>query len=249
MRVSRRLPARIAWLLSIAALASCGPRQPAPVVDGKVWKRLADNCYRIPQWNLAPDHASAGFPFSRSSPPAARAVTLQFSSTAIKQDIAAFELPRTIQGKLLEGESVLLSYPDAAGFAQIRANQKLARESRDNLNLWYAEGDWKQRTIVPSPHAGYFRVSHFPDGHSWRVVTKMPDPVARDAHLAEDFWIGSCHVYEGSTLTSCITHMERDGVYMEYHTTEANLALRAQLAKYFLDTLDGWKISCMDPSN
>jgi hypothetical protein len=236
--------ARIALLFILTAMSACRPPQPPRTADGRVWKQLAGQCYRIPEWNLAPDHASAVFPFVRKTSPVARAVTLQFASAAIKEHIPDYELPRTVTGKPLDGESVLMFLPDAPNLAQIRVNQKLKQQETDNLNLWYAEGDWARRSIEPAPEAGLFRVFHIPGSHSWRIVTKMPDPTTRDTHLEPDFWIASCFQYEGSTLISCFTDMERDGVFMELHTAEANLPYREQLARFFLSALAGWEVPC-----
>ena len=84
----------------------------------------------------------------------------------------------------------------------------------------------------------------FPNGNSWKVVTRLPDMQKRDSHLARDFWISGCHVREGTTLTTCGLDLEQDGIFMDSSTPESNLPYREQMGRFFLEKLDSWKVAC-----
>jgi len=200
-----------------------------------------DRCYRIPKWNARLINGSAGFPFSarRKSTDSLR---LQFSSAEIRERISGYEQPLMNTGQPIEGELVSFYVPSPAELAQIRQNEVLSRQQF--FDFWYAEGDWTQRTIEPAPVPGLFRVSFFPNGNSWQVLTRIPDMQTRDTHLAKDFWVSSCHDIEGPTRTTCLLRLEQDGIFMDASTPESNLPYREQLGRFFLEKLESWKVAC-----
>ena len=224
--------------LGALTLASCGGNSAA---DGKVGLEFNDRCYRIPEWNARLINASAGFPFSERRKSTA-SLRLRFSNAEIRERISGYELPLMDTGQPIEGELVWFYVPSSAELAQIRKNEVLSRQK--SFDFWYAEGDWTQRTIQPAPVPGLYRVSFFPNGNSWRVVTRIPDMHTRDTHLARNFWISSCHDIEGPSRTTCSVNLEQDGIFMEASTPESNLSYREQLGRFFLEKLDSWKVVC-----
>jgi hypothetical protein len=228
-------------LLSVLLLAGCGDRSAA---DGKVGLVFGDQCYRIPEWNARLINASAFFPFHepRSS---TRSLTLRFHNADIRAHIPEYEIPQTVSGQDIDGMSVLFFAPSAEELAQIRSNQDAVRRQQF-VSLWYAEGDWTQRTIGPASAPGLLRVHFFPDGNSWQVVTRMPDLKSRDTHLGKDFWVSGCHSTHGSSDNSCSLNLERDAIFMNASTPEKNLPHREQLAEHFMDKLGSWQVRCKD---
>jgi hypothetical protein len=225
-------------LFSTLVLAGCGEKSAA---DGKVGLEFNDRCYRIPKWNARLINASAGFPFSESRK-STRSLRLRFFNAEIHERITGYELPLMYSGQPLEGELVSFYAPSPDELAQIRRNEVLKQQ--EFFSLWYAEGDWTQRTIEPASVPGLFRVSFFPNGNSWMVVTRKPDMQARDSHLAKEFWISSCYVMEGTPRTTCLLKLEQDGIFMDARTPESNLPYREQLGRFFLEKLDSWKVAC-----
>jgi hypothetical protein len=198
-------------------------------------------CYRIPQWNGRLINGSPFFPFTERRE-STQSLTLQFSNAEIRERIPGYELPLMYDGQPLKGAIVSLWAPTPAELEQVRRNEILIQ--RRDFNLWYAEGDWTQRTIKPASVPGLFRVSYFPNANSWQVVARMPDMKKRDTHLARDFWIGSCYVMEPTTRTTCSFKVELDDVFIESDTPESNLPYRKQLGRFFLEALDSWKVRC-----
>lgn len=230
---------RGALLVCALTLANCGGKEPD---DGKVGLEFGEGCYRIPRWNARLINGSAGFPFSERRK-STRSLRLQFSNAEIREQIQGYELPLTNTGSPIEGELVSFFAPSPSELEQIRRNQQAGRGQF--YALWYAEGDWTQRTIEPAPVPGLYRVSFFPNGNSWQVVTKLPDMKARLTHLEKEFWIGGCYAIEGPSRTSCsMRRLEHDGIFLDASTTESNLPFREQLKRYFLEKLETWKVPC-----
>ena len=133
--------------------------------------------------------------------------------------------------------------PSPPELEQTRRNQQAGRGQF--YSLWYAEGNWTQRTIEPAPVPGLYRVSFFPNGNSWQVVTKLPDMQTRRTHLEQDFWIGGCYSIEGPSRTSCsMRGLEKNNVFLDANTMESNLPYRGQLSNYFFEKLESWKVPC-----
>lgn len=227
-----------AILLSTLVLAGLGENA-APGVLPKL--EFNGRCYRIPKWNGRLINYSAFFPFTERRE-STRSLRLQFSNAEIRERIPGYELPLMYDGQPIEGALVSLWAPTPAELAQVRRNEVLLPEQ--NFNLWYAEGDWTQRTIKPASVPGLFRVSYFPNGKSWLIVTRMPDMKKRDTHLARDFWISSCYVMEPTTRTTCSLKVEQDEVFIDSDTPESNLPYRKQIGRFFLEKLDSWKVPC-----
>jgi len=230
--------AGVTILLGMLVLAGCDRESP---VDGKVGLEFNERCYRIPKWNARLINGSAGFPFSASRK-STRSLRLRFSNAEIGERIPGYELPLMDNGQPLDGTLVSFYVPSPDELAQIRKNQVLLQQKF--FDLWYGEGDWTQRTIEPSPVSGLFRVSFFPNGNSWNVVTRMPDMKTRDTHLDRDFWISGCYATTGKSRTSCNFKLEQDGVFIESSAPESNLPYREQMGRFFLDRLDSWKVAC-----
>jgi hypothetical protein len=203
--------------------------------------KFNDRCYRIPEWNARLINGSAGFPFSERRKSTA-SLRLRFSNAEIRERISGYELPLMHTGQPIKGELVSLYAPSPAELAQIRRNE--ISSQRQNFDFWYAEGDWTQRTIEPASVPGLFRVSFFPNGNSWRVVTRIPDMQTRDTHVAKDFWISSCYATEGPSRTTCQLNLEQDGIFIDTSTPESNLPYREQLGRFYLEKLASWKVAC-----
>ncbi len=128
-------------LFGTLVLACCGGNSAA---DGKVGLEFNDRCYRIPMWNARLINGSAGFPFSERRK-STNSLRLQFSNGKIRDRIPGYELPLTYAGQPIAGEIVSFYVPSPPELAQIRHNEVLLQQQF--FSLWYAEGDWTQRTI------------------------------------------------------------------------------------------------------
>ena len=225
-------------MLCALVLAGSG-ESPAPGLLPKL--EFNGRCYRIPRWNGRLINGSAFPPFTERRE-STQSLRLQISNAEIRERIPGYELPLMYDGQPLEGALVSLWAPTPSQLAQVRRNEVLLQ--KENFNLWYAEGDWTQRTIKPASVPGLFRVSYFPNGKSWMVVTRKPDMKKRDTHLAKDFWISICREMEPTTRTTCSLKVEQDDVFIESDTPESNLPYRNQIGRFFLEKLDSWKVPC-----
>ena len=75
-------------------------------------------------------------------------------------------------------------------------------------------------------------------------MSKIPDDVRRDTHLAEDFWVGGCLRYDDVRKPSCDAKLERDRMVIEVSMNEEFLPRRAELGQYITEKLASWKVSC-----
>jgi hypothetical protein len=168
---------------------------------------------------------------------------LRFDNARLKEALTDYRVPTTTIGTSQPNLLVSVFAPTRAHMAQFQTNEKHSRERRF-YDLWYALGDFGHRTVEPILGTELYRVRPLPDGPTWMIVTRRPDPTRRDAHLARDFWIGGCSAIDEGRLNSCSTQLERGGLFLTIHTTEANLPLRDSLANYVMDSLSRWKTAC-----
>ena len=229
------MKARAATLVSsFLLLVSCGGSSAA---EGERTVKFGASCYRIPAWNAAFLNGSAFFPFSASRSP--NSLRLQFSNAEIATRLAGYVVPLMTTGKPLRGSLVSLWIPTTEQSAQMHANKKIMHH-----DIWYGLGEYSSRVVEPIPRTGLYRVWPLANGYSWLVVSKVPDAVRQDTHLAEDFWVGGCLRYDDVRKPSCDAKIERDGMVIEVSMNEEFLPRRAELAQYVTEKLAGWKATC-----
>ena len=223
------------FAVSVLLLASCGSSSND---DGKVAVEFGADCYRIPAWNTAPMNGSAVFPFTGSRQ-SKRSLTLQFSNAEIAARFPEYVVPLMTSGEPLRGSLVSLWIPTAEESVQMHANQKDMHH-----DIWYGLGGYSSRVVEPIPGTGLYRVWPLAQGYSWLVVSRIPDVVRQDTHLADDFWIGGCLRYDDVRKPSCDAKVERDGMVIEVSMNETFLPRRADIARHVTEKLGGWKVTC-----
>jgi hypothetical protein len=228
-------PRAATFVFSVLLLVGCGASSAA---EGERTVKLGASCYRIPAWNTALMNGSAVFPFSESRK-STRSLTLQFSTEEIAARLPGYVVPLMTTGKPLRGSLVSLWIPTAAELAQVHANTKSMHH-----DIWYGLGEYSSRVVEPIPGTGLFRVWPLAHGYSWLVVSKRPDVVRKDTHLADDFWVGGCLRYDDGRKPKCDAKIERDGMLIEVSMNEKFLPRRAELAQYVTEKLDAWKVTC-----
>ena len=229
------MKARAALVLGVVMLVSCGGRSAA---DGEPTVKFGAGCYRIPAWNASFLNGSAVFPFSESRK-STRSLRLQFSTAEIAARLPGYVVPLMTSGKPLDGSLVSLWIPTAADLAQMHANKRVMHQ-----DMWYGQGEYSSRIVEPVPKTGLYRVWPIANSYNWLVVSRIPDAVRRDTHLADDFWVGGCIRFDDVRKPSCDAKIERDGMVIEVSMNEEFLPRRAELGEYVTEKLAGWKVSC-----
>jgi hypothetical protein len=225
---------RATFALCVLLFAGCGGDAAA---DGDPVVKFGANCYRIPAWNAALMNGAVFFPFSESRKE--NSLRLKFSNADIAARLPGYVVPLMTTGAPLRASLVSLWIPPAEELAKMHANRKSM-----NQDILYGLGEYSSRVVEPSSATGLYRVWPLAGGYSWWIVSKMPDSVRRDTHLAEGFWVGGCLRYDDVRKPSCDATLERDGMIIEVSMNEEFLLHREELGRYVAETLDGWKVPC-----
>ena len=228
-------------LVSISAfLSSCTKLEAdePPPPPGTLRIHLGSLCYHVPEWN--PRFSGPGLPLPGfGGGTSARSTTLQFSNADLARQVAGYQVPLTVQGKPLDGLSALVFLRTAEDARVMGENKK-----KMHVDLWYAQGDWPQRTVEFASEYGFYRVFWMPRTTSWMVVTTPPDMERRDSHLKEDFWIATCgRMSWGDSCKMTLTD-SATGIVFDIDTPEHNVPLRGEIGRYLASTLDSWKAPC-----
>jgi hypothetical protein len=194
--------------------------------------QLGDACHRVPVESLAY--------FDPKSPQFA---TLAFTNAQVRESVPGYESPPASASGMRDAFYVGVFVPSDEALAKLRADEVRLREEI-YYDLWYGIDEFSIRTVEPIAGTSLHRVKPLAEAATWQVVSRPPDTVKRDTHTAADFRIANCARIEGGPLVRCTAGFELEGVRMTLYTTEANLPLRASLARFTLESLAAWKSAC-----